>query len=512
MVFNSNSFIFLLLPVCLAVYYLLLKKNDGNGAKYWLIVISLVFYAGVTPWLLIWLVGSVLINILFLRRISQWGKKILVPAVLFNLLLLCCGRYFSVIPVLGISFFTFQQISFLIDRYRGEVEDYHTLDYILFVLYFPKLLQGPIALHSELMPQFRNLHKIRFDAERFYRGLVLFVLGLAKKVLLAETLGQAVGYGYSNLLSLNTPDALVVMLSFSLQIYFDFSGYCDMAMGVSRMLGIELPVNFDSPYQSADIVGFWRKWHMTLTRFLTRYVYIALGGNRRGKGRMYANLLLVFLVSGLWHGAGLPFIVWGMMHGLLYVVTRMVQDAGTRRKGAVMAVTGNDSSADGMAVTGNNSNAVEMAMVGSDSTLINAGTLMRRKILSLLKTTGLFIYVTIAWVFFRASSMQDAGVLLKAAFQFRWQRIGRQLADCFNVDEFWYIIKVIRLDRWEYGHYVLMFLFLFTALLIVLGCKNTLWRAGRFRPGVIGALVLAGLFVWCVISLSGVSTFIYLNF
>lgn len=485
MVFNSTVFIFLLFPICLAVYYLLLRKGSSNQAKVWLIIISLLFYVTASPWLLLWLGGSILANRLFLCRVRLWGKKLLVPAVLFNLLLLCCGRYFSMIPVLGISFFTFQQISFLIDSYRGEVEECHFLDYVLFVIYFPKLLQGPIAIHSELMPQFRNLGKLRFDAERFYRGLVLFVLGLAKKVLLADTLGQAVDYGYANLLSLHSPDALIVMLSFSFQLYFDFSGYCDMAMGISRMLGIELPVNFYSPYQSTDIIGFWKGWHMTLTRFLTRYVYIPLGGNRRGKGKMYRNLLLVFFVSGLWHGAGLTFIVWGMMHGFLYVVTRMIQMSRTSRRSA--------------------------GIKESISRIPRVRTL-HQKIMAALKTAGLFIYVSIAWVFFRAPSLQDAALLLKTAFRFQWQRISRQLAACFNMDEFWYMIKVIRLDRWEYGHYILTFLYLTVSILIVFKAKNALWAADRYRPGTVGALVLAGLFGWCVISLSGVSTFLYVNF
>ncbi len=499
MVFNSTVFIFLLFPICLAVYYFLLRKGRGNRAKYWLIMMSLLFYAAASPWLLLWLGGSILVNRLFLCRVRQWGKRILVPAVLLNLLLLCCGRYFSMIPVLGISFFTFQQISFLIDSYRGEAEECHSLDYILFVLYFPKLLQGPIAIHSELMPQFRNLDKIRFDVERFYRGLVLFVLGLAKKTLLADTLGQAVDYGYANLLSINAPDALIVMLSFSFQLYFDFSGYCDMAMGVSRMLGIELPVNFDSPYQATDIIGFWKGWHMTLTRFLTRYVYIPLGGNRRGKGNMYRNLLLVFFVSGLWHGAGLTFIVWGMMHGFLYVVTRMIQSAGAGRRSA-----------------GNREGAADNRESAADNRKSAAGLvygkILHQKFPAALKTAGLFIYVTVAWVFFRAPSLPDAALLLKTALHFPWQRIGRQLAACFNKDEFWYMIKVIRLDRWEYGHYALTFLFLTVSSLLVFKAKNALAAADRYRPGTVGALMLAGLFGWCVISLSGVSTFLYVNF
>ncbi len=468
MVFNSINFIFLLLPICLIVYYFLLKKEKGDWAKYWLIVVSLWFYGCYRPELLLWLGGSLLYNLVLLRNMKKWGKTALVLGVMGNLSLLFYCRYVSVIFILGVSFFTFQQISFLVDHYRGQVEKHSISDYILFVLYFPKLLQGPIALHNELLPQFQNVHKIKFNPEFFYRGLVLFTLGMAKKVLLADTLGGAVDYGYTNLLTLHTADALIVILSYSLQLYFDFSGYCDMAMGISRMLGIELPVNFESPYKGADIVEFWKGWHMTLTRFLTRYVYIPLGGSRKGAGRMYINLLLVFLVSGLWHGAGVTFVVWGMLHGLLYVITRMVR--GKRQSGR------------------------------------------NRRIIRGIQTAGTFLYVSTAWVFFRAASLKEAWSLLQTVGRQQWQKVEYHLAACFNMDEFWYVIKVLRLDKWQYGHYILTVLFLLTAVLIVFMGKNAVAIAAGIKPAVSNTLVLAVLFVWCVLSLSGVSTFLYLNF
>lgn len=473
MVFNSNLFIFLFLPVCLLVYYRLLHKGKSTGAKYWLIAASLVFYGCYSPSMLLWLGGSLLYNLLLLNRLPQWGKKALVLGVLGNLFFLFYCRNLDAIPVLGVSFFSFQQISFLVDAYRREVPQYPIGDYLLFVLYFPKLLQGPIACHQELLPQFQNLEKIRFHPEPFYRGLVLFVLGLAKKVLLAETLGGAVTYGYANLSSLYTADALLVMLSYSLQLYFDFSGYCDMAMGISRMLGIALPVNFHSPYKAWNLIRFWKGWHMTLTRFLTAYVYIPLGGNRKGAMRTYVNLLLVFLVSGLWHGTGVTFLIWGMLHGILYVLTRILQKGwegrGRERK--------------------------------------KSGVFKR-----ILGRAGTFLYVSIAWVFFRAPSVEEAVILLEKIVEFRWQRMAHSLAACFNIEEFWYVIKVLGIDRWQYGHDLLTFLLLPGALVLVFFGKNALEIAESSKPRVAGTLGLSCLFVWCVLSLSGVSTFLYLNF
>ncbi len=468
MVFNSINFIFIVLPVCLIVYWLLLKHEKGDLAKYWLIGVSLWFYGCYRPELLLWLGGSIFYNLVLLKNMKKWGKGALVLGIAGNLSLLFYCRYLSIVFVLGVSFFTFQQISFLVDTYRGQVGKYKNSDYVLFVLYFPKLLQGPVALHSELLPQFQNLNKIKFNTEFFYRGLVLFTLGMAKKVLLADTLGGAVDYGYTNLLTLHTADALIVILSYSLQIYFDFSGYCDMAMGVSRMLGIELPVNFDSPYKGTDILQFWKGWHMTLTRFLTKYIYIPLGGNRKGKTRMYINLLIVFLVSGLWHGAGLTFVVWGLLHGILYVITRMIQGKAEKKpKGAVIRG---------------------------------------------LQRLGTFAYVSVAWVFFRAASISEAWSLLQTVGQMQWRKVEHHLAACFNMDEFWYAIKVFHLDRWQYGHYILTVLFLLTAVWIVFAGKNAIKLAAGIKPRIGSTLMLAVLFVWSVLSLSGVSTFLYLNF
>ena len=209
----------------------------------------------------------------------------------------------GVVLPLGISFFTFQQMSYVIDAYRGEVSQYNLLHYASFVSYFPQLVAGPIVTHDELIPQFLDEEKKRFRWESFSPGLFLFAMGLGKKVLVADLFGRAANWGFGNIAALDSTNAILVMLAYTFQVYFDFSGYCDMANGLGRMMNLELPVNFDSPYKAATITEFWDRWHKTLTRFFTRYIYIPLGGNRRGRLRTYLHVMIVFLVSGIWHGA-----------------------------------------------------------------------------------------------------------------------------------------------------------------------------------------------------------------
>ena len=193
----------------------------------------------------------------------------------------------------------------------------------MFVTFFPQLVAGPIVLHSEIVPQFADKKKKKLNADNFAKGIMAFSFGLAKKVLIADTLGKVVNWGYLDVGALDRTNAIIVILCYTLQIYFDFSGYCDMATGIGKMFNIDLPMNFNSPYRAVTILDFWNRWHMTLTRFFTRYVYIPLGGNRKGKLRTYINVFIVFTVSGIWHGANWTFIVWGMVHGLFNIFTRI---------------------------------------------------------------------------------------------------------------------------------------------------------------------------------------------
>lgn len=485
MLFNSYLFVFIFLPVSLAGYYLAANKISGEAAKIWLIAMSLWFYGSFRVQYLILLSCSILFNYAVCLK-AKGKKSLLALGIGGNLSLLIYYKYMDffienlnlvngihlpllkVLLPIGISFFTFQQISYLVDNYRGDINKCGFVDYVLYIAYFPKLVEGPIVTHAEMFPQFEEIGKKNFDAERFMRGICLFVFGMLKKVILADTFGGAVDYGYSNLAVMHGSDAALLVLFYALQLYFDFSGYCDMARGISRMFGIELPVNFNSPYKAGNIIEFWKRWHITLNRFFMKYVYIPLGGNREGKGKTYRNLLIVFLLSGLWHGAGWNFILWGMMHGVLYVGTRMWQ----QRKGY----------------------SPDRRAVGNLCVLFT------------------FLYVSIAWVYFRADSVAQGNELLGLIFQNDFVRVNRNLAGYFNLDEFWYILKVLRLDKWEFGHYILMAAITVFSLLLVLFGKNAAQAAEKMKPKAWTAVLMAGLFLWCVLTFSNINTFLYFNF
>lgn len=489
MLFNSYAFVFLFFPCCLIGYYLAKRSGRQAAAKGVLVLMSLWFYGFLQPANIPVLLCSMAVNygiyLWMQSRKEKPEKRIPIGiGICCNLLLLFAFKYTgSVFVPLGISFFTFEQIAFLMECYRGNLKKVSALDYGVYITFFPKLLEGPIALPEEMLGQLSEKEKKPFDWEGFFRALCLFVLGLSKKVLLADTLGSAADYGYQNLAALNAGDGLIVMLSYTLQLYFDFSGYCDMAMGVAGMLGFRLPLNFKSPYQASDIMEFWKGWHITLTRFFTKYLYIPLGGNRKGKGRTYLNTLLVFLISGIWHGAGITFIIWGMMHGVLYVITRALREKN-------FAVKNN-------------------AEIKQEK---ETGKALPKKIIKGCKVLATFLYVNVAWIFFRAPSVKEALDLLKTICSLQFGRLNWNLAGCFNLDEFWYVIKVLRLDSNPYAHYLLMVLILAVALLIVFFAKTAVTISEKIKPTVWNMLILSVLFVWCVVSFSEVSSFLYLNF
>ena len=224
-----------------------------------------------------------------------------------------------VLPI-GISFFTFTQIAFLVDTYQGKVNEYRFVHYLLFVTYFPHLIAGPVLHHKEMMPQFDEAKTYRRSARNFAIGLAIFTIGLAKKVLIADNLSPHATFFFEQT---DTPSLLVAwggVLAYAFQLYFDFSGYSDMAIGLSRLFGIKLPLNFNSPYKAVNIIEFWRRWHMTLSRFLKDYLYIFLGGNKKGEVRRYVNLMTTMMLGGLWHGAGWSFVIWGTLHGAYLMI------------------------------------------------------------------------------------------------------------------------------------------------------------------------------------------------
>ena len=530
MLFNSYIFIFLFFPLCLLGYYGLRKVNS-TWAKVWLTGFSLWFYGYFNIRYLCIMIFSILLNYgaykLMVRVDSATGvvsaesgkvpfinkKAILITGVSANLLLLFYFKYFdffieninsvfgssfalrNILLPLGISFFTFQQISFLADTYRGELEECSFVDYALFVSFFPQLIAGPIVTHDEMLPQFKEIGTKRFDEDNFCRGLFIFVLGMGKKVLIADTFGVAVDAGYGMVESLGSIDAVLVMLFYTLQLYFDFSGYCDMAIGIGKMMGIEITINFNSPYKACNIIDFWKRWHITLSRFFTKNIYIPLGGNRKGSVRMYANLFTVFFLSGLWHGAGWNYILWGVMHGVLYCVTRWWQLRRKMKTSHRIAA-----SEDGVQDT------VEAQQ--EQGILSRVGCLIVHGINVFLT----FLYVNAAWVFFRSTSIEQAITVFKRMFTGEIALPAEAIYDAFNLDEFWYVMKVLHLTDFTYSNYILMVVFTIVILIVTFFGKNVQELAKKWKMSFVSAVALAIVFVWCVVSLSGVSTFLYFNF
>ena len=489
MLFNSYIFVFLFFPICLLGYYGLVNFRRVEAAKVFLIAMSLWFYGYFNLAYLLIMVCSIGANYMFHRILSHRARKsVMIIAVAANLGVLFYFKYFdfflstinavfgasaalrNILLPLGISFFTFQQIAFVVDTYRGEVRDCSLVDYALFVSFFPQLIAGPIVNHEEMLPQFRRIGQQSVLWERIAEGMGLFILGMAKKVLIADTFGAGVDYGYTNIALLGRADAILVIISYSFQLYFDFSGYCDMARGIGKMLGIEIPINFNSPYKAVNISDFWKRWHITLNRFFTKYVYIPLGGSRRGTVRMYINLMLVFLLSGLWHGAGWNYMVWGAMHGVLYVLTRLWQRS------------------------------------------VKPSVVHYNKFMTVVSRLLLFAYVTVAWVYFRATDIAQAGQMLHTVVKGPIQKISTGLAACFQVDEFWYVIKVLHLDNKTYSRYILLWVILGIGAYLSMIGRNAEQRMERVKYRMGSVVVFAVLALWCVLTFSEVSTFLYFNF
>lgn len=353
MLFNSYEFIFLFLPITFFIYFYLTSKRLITGAKGFLVFSSLFFYSW---WNIIYLpliLASMLFNYVIGSSLTKENehkkinkKTLLTFGIVANLLLLGYFKYadffisninlasdsnFDLLHLalpLAISFFTFQQIAYLVDSYRGETKEYDFISYSLFVTFFPQLIAGPIVHHKEIMPQFAQTSNLVKKYKNIALGLFIFSIGLFKKVVIADTFATWATNGFDKAETLNLIEAWATSLSYTFQLYFDFSGYTDMAIGVALLFNIVLPINFNSPYKATNIQDFWRRWHITLSRFLRDYIYIPLGGNRLGNFRTYTNLLATFILGGLWHGAGWTFVFWGFLHGMALVIHRAWSNLG----------------------------------------------------------------------------------------------------------------------------------------------------------------------------------------
>ena len=504
MVFNSYIFILVFLPLVVTGYFGLNRfcyGKSGQAGLLWLLVSSCIFYAFEAPVFLLFLIFNIIINHILGKRLclgnktrnglGQGKKLLLFVGILANLLPLVYFKYsnflletigdfsnkewkMDIALPLGISFITFQQIAYLVDCYRNaEGNKDSFLEYATYVAFFPKITMGPIALHAEIVPQFREQKRKSVDYQNLSMGLYAFGLGLAKKVLIADVLAKMVNVGFQDIEFLNAADTLMVMLCYTLQLYFDFSGYCDMAVGVAKMLNIDLPYNFNSPYKAKSITEFWDRWHMTLTRFFTRYVYIPLGGSRRGRIRTYINVLIIFLLSGIWHGAAWNFVFWGLLHGILMVIERIGREFFSKDK-KTQGVLGR-------------------VFVG-------------------IRWFVNFCIINVTWVFFRAKSVKEATGFLGNVFGGGWQ-LSHTFTEMVND-----LIEIRLLSRLglstvfnNMGSW-LIWIILAIMILAVIGTKNTQEKMETGKYTWRRSLVTVVLIVWSVISLSDVSVFLYFNF
>ena len=491
MLFNSYVFVLAFLPIVLLGYFGLNHFNKYGAAKVFMILASLYFYGFFNWWYLLIIVSSVCFNYLFSRiMLSKKSGKVLRGSVFALALIMNIGSLFffkyydffisnvntlfnTDIPLLhillplGISFFTFQQLSYIIDSYKKDknISAYTFIDYALFVTFFPQLIAGPIVTHDEMVPQFADKRKKEFNSDNFAAGLYGFAIGLGKKVILADAFGVLVTYGFSNIPDLGTVNAVIVMLAYTFQIYFDFSGYCDMATGIGRMMNIDITMNFNSPYKAVNILDFWKRWHITLTRFFTRYLYIPLGGSRNGTARTYINILIVFLVSGIWHGANWTFIIWGLLHGLAQVLTRIIDKT-----------------------TGIYSQ-------------------RKSKVITVISWMITFLFVNLTWVIFRAESLSQAGAFFEQIFHFTGLIPDVKMLNTMYYGGFELIGRVIP----KFNLIVVIGYFVF-AMFACIKMKNTNERLTTFNPTYPKVLLTSGLLFWCIMSFAGVSTFLYWNF
>lgn len=487
MLFNSYLFIFVFFPLVLLGYYGLQHFGQKKPAIGFLVMMSMWFYGNDNIKYLFILMASIVLNYLIVEGMDRLGKQtarfcLFLTGLALNLGILFYFKYYdffienvnSVLKTdfallhlmlpLGISFYTFQQLSYVIDSYRRDSEKYGLLEYAAYVSFFPQLIAGPIVYHDELIPQLRREQNHHFQFENASRGIYAFALGLAKKVLIADTFSKVVVIGYDNIGELNTVSVLVVMVCYSLQIYFDFSGYCDMAYGIGYLFNIELPINFNSPYKAASIVEFWDRWHMTLTRFFTKYIYIPLGGSRRGKVRTYINVMFVFLVSGIWHGANWTFILWGVINGIGNVLTKLF---GRFFRWVPRAV--------GVIAT--------------------------------------FCFATFAWSLFRADSIGQARQLWGQLGNFGDGAIYAPITETVND-----LVEVKIISRLAGGGilescpWLPLIVFMALVLLACFFLKNTQEKAADNSYGNKRIVWTVVLMLWSILSLSDVSEFLYFNF
>ena len=481
MLFNSYRYILLFLPVTVVVYYFANRISIKAG-KIVLIAAGLLFYSlGRTEMLLILGISMAVnyVSAVLIRKCGIKNRYLLALPVIINIALLLYFKYYNfavsnidallgrefhaadIILPLGISFYTFQQISYVSAVTRGELESTDVLDYLTFILFFPKLLMGPLTEPADFIGQINDPGRKRANAENIAYGIRIFSFGLFKKALIADTFAKAVSWIYGNLEVVTAADCILLMLFYTFEIYFDFSGYSDMAVGAGWMLNIDLPVNFDSPYKAVSIRDFWKRWHISLTKFFTKNVYIPLGGSRKGEARTYINTLIVFLISGIWHGANWTFILWGLLHGLLSCMDRLFEK-------------------------------------------------IENKVPKILRWGVTFAEVNLLMLLVSSDSVRQWWWMLRKIISFESLHITREYLSLFTIPEIQVVLKLlgIRLGS-SYGMNMLIFVIAAFAICLIPG---TLLRKKESNGSLIITLASALAFIWGVLSLGSESVFVYFGF
>jgi alginate O-acetyltransferase complex protein AlgI len=488
MLFNSYEFIFAFLPITFFIYFYLNYKRLTIASKGFLVFSSLFFYSwwniAYLPLILIsmlfnYLIGNSLNKEIETNKKSFSKKSILIFGIVSNIALLGYFKYADffienfnlisssnvnllhlVLP-LAISFFTFQQVAYLVDSYRGETKEYDFLNYALFVTFFPQLIAGPIVHHKEMMPQFDNKRNMIKNYRNIALGIFVFSMGLFKKVVIADTFAVWASQGFDIAVTLNLFEAWVTSLSYTFQLYFDFSGYTDMAIGIALLFNIKLPINFNSPYKALNIQDFWRRWHITLSRFLRDYIYIPLGGNKISSFRTYSNLLATFVIGGFWHGAGWTFLFWGFLHGIALIIHRLWSNLGF-------------------------------------------------KMWTWLAWFITFNFVNVAWVFFRAKEWDDAVKVLGSMFSLDNIVLSGTFSERLHFLSAYGVTFSTWLDHINGTFETILWIFI--AFIFILAFKNSIEKAKEFELNYKTIFLVAICLICGILSLNKISQFLYFNF
>lgn len=488
MLFNSYGFLLVFLPLTLCVYFLLNKYTGFKNGKFFLLIASFVFYSYWNPAYIFLLLFIILFNFIIGRQLSlnktTWSRKgLLTFGIVVDLLLLGYYKYSNffidntnqvlntgfqiqeIILPLGISFITFQTIAFLVDCYRAKTSETNLVNYSLFVSFFPQLIAGPIVHHAEMLPQFKGHGNRYMNYENILRGGMLVMLGIVKKVILADTFAIWANKGFAAASTLNFAEAWLTSISYTFQLYYDFSGYCDMAVGLGLMFNIKIPINFNTPYKATSIADFWRRWHITLSRFLRDYIYIPLGGSKVKFGKELYNLLVVFVIGGLWHGAAWTFIFWGFLHGMAIVTERIFRLTKMRLP----------------------------------------------KIVAWVLTFG---FVNVAWVFFRATSWHDATAVIKSMLGMNGLVLPERLQNIGALAK----LKAITFGEWNnvllekpyYSNRIILYMVVFSVLAIFFKNSQEILLQSRLKTSNI--VWISASFLFALLLLGDNPQFLYFNF